>query len=139
MWQNRCHQFWRVFLPVSCKANALVGGEKRKGRFIPVLNRSNGNQGWLTFFPRNACTRTVTLLPPPPPPPQRSQRKEVCILSTTTVLAHRVHNFKVDQNAVRYHTPGQLESSASSCEGKEVCLFNVQLLLSRAALFSSCH
>ena len=33
-----------------------------QGGFIPVLNRSNGNQGWLTFFPRNACTRTVTLL-----------------------------------------------------------------------------
>ena len=56
------------------------------GGFTPVLNRSNGNQGWLTFFPRNACTRTVTLLLHLLA--RAAGGKEVCILSTTAVLAY---------------------------------------------------
>ena len=49
----------------------------------PCLNRSNGNQGWLTFFPRNSCTRTVTL---PRAREVIAAKQEVCILSNVSCL-----------------------------------------------------
>ena len=52
----------------------------------PCLNRSNGNQGWLTFFPRNACTRTVTL---PRAREVIAAGQEVCILSNLFCLELR--------------------------------------------------
>ena len=58
---------WTFFLQSDCTQQLASFTFLQLGGFIPVLNRSNGNQGWLTFFPRNACTRTVTL-----PPCQRS-------------------------------------------------------------------
>ena len=58
------------------------------GGFTPVLNRSNGNQGWLTFFPRNACTRTVTLTSAPHQPGERS--------------LHAFHHYCLTVTSVRY-------------------------------------
>ena len=59
--------------PVKQMLTADVWSETfENGRFIPVLNRSNGNQGWLTFFPRNACTRTVSTLTMPGKSGERS-------------------------------------------------------------------
>ena len=79
---------WASFLQSSLTLKMAGATYFGLGGSTPVLNRSNGNQGWLTFFPRNACTRTVTLLPPPTPPCQSSQGKKSamhtfhhCILS----------------------------------------------------------